>query len=195
MKTPLRYQVTEFDCGTTSLLNALSYVLDREEIPAELVHEIMAYTLDNFSKKGRESEGGTSVISLEFIQHWADQYIDIEKLPLKIKLLTGDDSVFDIQKASKLFNNKGCMVAGVWHGNDEHYVLITGIGTNYIYIFDPYYLESDHYLNNPDVEIIKDMPFSCNRKVKISQLSLTNKEDYSLISHNPFQELMIIERI
>ena len=26
MKTPLRYQVTEYDCGPTSLLNAVSFL-------------------------------------------------------------------------------------------------------------------------------------------------------------------------
>ena len=32
MKIPLRYQVSEYDCGPTSLLNALNYLFQREEI-------------------------------------------------------------------------------------------------------------------------------------------------------------------
>ena len=32
MKIPLTFQITEFDCGTTSLLNALLFLFDREEI-------------------------------------------------------------------------------------------------------------------------------------------------------------------
>ena len=39
MKIPLRFQVTEYDCGTTSLLNAFSFLFDRNCIPAELVIE------------------------------------------------------------------------------------------------------------------------------------------------------------
>ena len=35
MKVPLRYQMTEYDCGPTSLLNAVSYLFEREEIPPE----------------------------------------------------------------------------------------------------------------------------------------------------------------
>lgn len=46
MKVPLRFQVTEFDCGTVSLLNAFSYLFDREELPALLVKKINEYTLD-----------------------------------------------------------------------------------------------------------------------------------------------------
>ena len=40
MKTPLRFQVTEYDCGTVSLYNAISYLFDREEIPAKLLKTI-----------------------------------------------------------------------------------------------------------------------------------------------------------
>ena len=33
MKIPLRYQISEYDCGPTSMLNAVSYLFEREEIP------------------------------------------------------------------------------------------------------------------------------------------------------------------
>lgn len=36
MKSPLHYQVSEFDCGPTTVLNALSYLFQREDLPAEL---------------------------------------------------------------------------------------------------------------------------------------------------------------
>ena len=37
MNNPLRYQMTEYDCGPTSMLNAVSYLFPREEIPPEIV--------------------------------------------------------------------------------------------------------------------------------------------------------------
>ena len=37
MKVPLRYQNTEYDCGTTKFVNALAYLYDREDIPVELL--------------------------------------------------------------------------------------------------------------------------------------------------------------
>lgn len=40
MKVPLRFQITEFDCGSVSLLNVFSYLFDREDIPALLVKEV-----------------------------------------------------------------------------------------------------------------------------------------------------------
>ena len=37
MNNPLRSQMTEYDCGPTSMLNAVSYLFPREEIPPEIV--------------------------------------------------------------------------------------------------------------------------------------------------------------
>lgn len=60
MKVPLRFQITEFDCGTVSSLNAFSYLFDRKEIPAELVKVIYSYTLDCYDEYGNIGQGGTS---------------------------------------------------------------------------------------------------------------------------------------
>ena len=43
MKIPLHYQVSEFDCGPTTVLNAMSYLFQREDLPAEIVRNIMIY--------------------------------------------------------------------------------------------------------------------------------------------------------
>ena len=50
MKVPLRFQITEFDCGSVSLLNAFSYLFDREDIPALLVKEVHKYTLNCYDQ-------------------------------------------------------------------------------------------------------------------------------------------------
>ena len=60
MKVPLRFQVTEFDCGTISLLNAFSFLFEREEIPAALVKSIHKYTLDCYDEEGNIGQGGRS---------------------------------------------------------------------------------------------------------------------------------------
>lgn len=194
MNTPLRYQITEYDCGTTSLLNAISYIFQREHIPAEIIHSIMIYTLDNFSKKGIESEGGTSIISLEFLEHWINQFATCKRFPIKLKLLKNEGAILEVEKASKLFEKKGCILVSVWLMKSEHYVIITNIEGEYAYIFDPYYVDIDYFSNNNNVEIIQDKPFKYNRKVKITELFSNSKNDYSLILNNNYQELLIIEK-
>ena len=46
MKNPLSYQTTEYDCGPTTLVNALRFLYEREEIVPELLKNIALYTLD-----------------------------------------------------------------------------------------------------------------------------------------------------
>ena len=61
MKIPLRYQNTEYDCGTTSFINALAYLYDREDVPVELIKAVYKYTLDAENSEGIVGKGGTSI--------------------------------------------------------------------------------------------------------------------------------------
>ena len=63
MKNPLHYQLTEYDCGPTSLLNAVNYLFEREEIPPEIVRNIMLYCLDCYGADGVSGKSGTSGIN------------------------------------------------------------------------------------------------------------------------------------
>ena len=53
MKIPLRYQMSEYDCGPTALLNAMSFLFDRAEIPPEIIRSVMLYSLDCYGMDGR----------------------------------------------------------------------------------------------------------------------------------------------
>ena len=52
MKNPLHYQISECDCGPTSMLNAISYLFNREDIPPEIIRNVMLYCLDCYSAEG-----------------------------------------------------------------------------------------------------------------------------------------------
>ena len=56
MKNPLHYQLSEYDCGPTSMMNAIAYLFEREEIPPEAVRNMMLYCLDCHSKRGYPRE-------------------------------------------------------------------------------------------------------------------------------------------
>ena len=60
MKNPLHYQVSEYDCGPTSMLNAIIYLFNRDEIPPEVIRNTMLYCLDCYSKEGIPGKRGTS---------------------------------------------------------------------------------------------------------------------------------------
>ena len=45
MKNPLHYQLSEYDCGPTSMLNAVSYLFQREEVPPEIIRNITLFAI------------------------------------------------------------------------------------------------------------------------------------------------------
>ena len=52
MKNLLIYQSTEYDCGPTTLTNAIRYLFDREEIYPISSNGIMLYCLDSYNEAG-----------------------------------------------------------------------------------------------------------------------------------------------
>ena len=89
MKIPLRYQMTEYDCGPTSLLNAVSFLFEREEIPPEVVRNIMLFCLDSYGVDGFSGKSGTSHTAMRFLSHWLDGFGQTGRLPLKSMYLSG----------------------------------------------------------------------------------------------------------
>jgi hypothetical protein len=67
MKNPLSYQATEFDCGPTTLTNAISYLFKREEIPPDVIKHIVLYSLDAYNCKGEFGKSGTSGMAMMFL--------------------------------------------------------------------------------------------------------------------------------
>ena len=177
MKIPLRFQVTEFDCGTVSLLNAFSYLFEREEIPAELVKAIHKYTLDCYDEDGNIGQGGTSKEAINKLTHWITRYANNHNFNVKCERLEGKDVNFD--NFIKCLNKSGCVFARSWQ-TEEHYIIITKIDKKYAYVFDPYYLDKNEYFLDKDVKIILNKPFTHNRKVSLKRLFSTTKKDFSL---------------
>ena len=89
MKNPLRYQMTEYDCGPTSMLNAVSYLFQREEIPPEIIRSIMLYCLDCFGEDGASGKRGTSCMAMMFLSNWINGYGQTGHLPISSKYLSG----------------------------------------------------------------------------------------------------------
>ncbi len=191
MKVPLRFQVTEFDCGTFSLLNALSYLFEREEIPAMLVKAIYKYTLDCYDENGNLGAGGTSREAINKLTHWITKYANVNNFNLKCERLEGNKVT--LESLINCLNNHGCVFIRCWQLT-EHYVIITKIKGNYAYIFDPYYLEKEEYIKDKDVKIILNKPFSHNRKVRLSRLFSESQKDFAL-GNVEKRECVLINRI
>ena len=93
MDNPLRYQMTEYDCGPTSMLNAVSYLFRRDEIPPELTRNIMLYCLDCFGEDGSTGRRGTSRMAMMFLSNWLNGFGKIGRLHISTQYLSGIESL------------------------------------------------------------------------------------------------------
>lgn len=191
MKIPLRYQNTEYDCGTTSFVNALAYLYDREDVPVELIKAIYRYTLDVESEDGVVGKGGTSRKHAELLARYFVKYAnENDDFKINCKVLSKEDVNLDEMK--KTVDNNGVIIARCFQ-DVEHYVLITKIDENFAYIFDPYYLEEDYYYDDEDVAIVLHETFTHNRVVKLERLFDESNKDFSLLKKSD-REVILINR-
>lgn len=177
MKLPLRFQITEFDCGTTSLQNALCYLYEREDIPAELIKIISDYTLDCYDENGNPGEGGTSVKAMELIVHKLTDYCTKNKFNLNCYHLKNDK--VKLNNIKKCLTQNGCVIIRTYL-KVPHYVLITSIDEKYIYIWDPYFLDKNFFIADSQVKLITNENYQYNRKVTKKRINSYLKKDYSL---------------
>ena len=163
MKTPLRYQITEYDCGPTSLLNAVSYLFEREEIPPEIVRNIMLYSLDTFGADGVSGKSGTSHTAMMFLSHWLDGFGKTGRLSIRSVYLTGLD--VNLKPESRIVSALRCGGAAVVRLDLDgwHYVLLTGIEGDDVFVFDPY--EPSEPFPDDDVRIAQGQEGTYNRIV------------------------------
>lgn len=192
MKIPLRYQITEYDCGPTSIINAITCLFEREEIPPTLIYNIMKYTLDEFDTLGEENKGGTYTLAVKLLAHWINLYAKTKNFNINCDVLENEDVDINNAKVRECIDNNGVIVARVWQ-TCEHYVIITKIDDKYAYLFDPYYTEIGTYDNDSEVEIIKYRKLEYNRKVSLNRMMSDAKEDYSLVK-NENKELLLLAK-
>ena len=178
MKNPLSYQRTEYDCGPTTMINAISFLFDREQIPPDVIKFIMLYCLDVYNEQGEVGKKGTSCMAMMFISNWLSQFGKVKDFPIETDYVT-DENVF-IGQTSKIVValQQGGVVVVRLHFEEEHYVLLTGIDNENIYLFDPYYCTED--FEEEGIELIKNHPMKMNRKVPFRYFNKETKEIYSL---------------
>ena len=93
MKNLLIYQSTEYDCGPTTLTNAIRYLFDREEIYPDIVKYIMLYCLDSYNEAGEVGKRGTSASAMMFLSNWLTQFGQVKNFPISCNFLAKDEVV------------------------------------------------------------------------------------------------------
>jgi hypothetical protein len=177
MKNPLSYQTTEYDCGPTTLINAISFLFRRKEIPPDVIKHIMLYCLDTYNCKGEFGKSGTSGMAMMFLCNWLNQFGKVKKFPIQCEFITGDQVY--IGQSSKIvagLQQGGAAVVRVWFGC-WHYVLLVGLENGHVQLFDPYYRKRP--FKTAGAEIIADGA-GANRRVTCELLNSESKGMYAM---------------
>ena len=170
MKVPLRYQMTEYDCGPTSLLNAMSFLFEREELPPELVRNIMLYSLDSYGADGCSGKSGTSHAAMMFLSHWLDSFGKTGQLDIRSMYLTGREVNWSQQSRlrSALLRATG--------GEPVRPRSIAGLDGENVRLFDPYQMPEPFSIDG--VQVVHD-PYACNRVVPVSMFESEDIHPYA----------------
>jgi hypothetical protein len=177
MKNPLHYQMTEYDCGPTAILNAISFLFPREEINPDILRYCYTYTLDCYNSKGEHGKKGTSKMAMTFLASWLTQYGKAKNLPIECETLDGADVRIDkYSRIAEALLRGGVAVVRVNYGGG-HYVTLTGIENDSVLMFDPYYRKRP--FTQKGIKIIEGKPCEYNRVVDFSVFSGDKHQYYS----------------
>ncbi len=189
MKNPLSYQTTEYDCGPTALTNAMSFLFSREDIPPDIIKAITLYCLDGYNRKGEAGKSGTTAMAVMFLSNWFNQFGKIKKFPIYSEILRPEEVyISPNSRIAVCLQQGGAAVSRVMLGG-WHYVLLTGIDSEYVYLFDPYFRKNP--FKEDGIEMINNAPTKWNRKVRFDIMNKSGKTNYAL-GEPEIRETMLI---
>lgn len=177
MKNPLRYQLTEYDCGPSSLLNALSFLFEREALAPEIIKNIMLFSLDAYGADGFSGKNGTTHAAMMFLSQWLNGFGKTGRLSIESRYIAKEE--VNLSSGSALRDALARKGAAVVRLDLEgwHYVLLTGFRDGQVYLFDPYYRQDDIPL--PDVRTVYDHEYEYNRIVPAGRMDSTEIVPYA----------------
>ncbi len=174
MKLPLQYQITEYDCAVASLINVVNYLYHREEIIPEVIKIIYEHTLDGYDGKKEHVGLGTSRIAMKKISNLLNEVSSKNNFSLRSKYYEKEEVTLDVIKEAILVN--GVVIIRTFE-EYEHYVVITDIDDNNVYLFNSYYEETT--TDSEDIKHIKNKPYNYNCIVSFKRINSTNKDDFA----------------
>ena len=185
MKNLLNYQSSEYDCGPVTLTNAVRYLFEREDIYPDIIKYIMLYCLDSYNEKGEVGKLGTSATAMMFLANWLNQFGKMKKFPISCEFLSGENvHISQTDKIICALQQGGVVVLRLFL-EVPHYVLLTGIEGDNLYIFDPYYEEEDdpelsEEYSELGITFINNQPKRANRLVSIERLNRITEGFYEM---------------
>ena len=189
MKNPLHYQISEYDCGPTSMLNAIIYLFDRDEIPPEVIRNTMLYCLDCYSKEGIPGKRGTSRAAMMFLSYWLNEFGNLGMMTVSSEYLSGSEVYIGPgSRINQALSHGGAAVVRLFL-DEPHYVLLTGVKDGSILLFDPYYWDEPY--EEKDILIDLEHPRAYNREVPFRYFNREEDVLYALGKVNAREAVLV----
>lgn len=142
----LNNQISDYDCATISLINALKLLYKKDEIPIGLLKIIYKNTLD--CKNILIGDCGTSRKAMKRICKKINCYSLRNNLDLTFQYIDKENIL--IEDIINCINNNGFVIVRSTL-ELEHYYLLTYIDIEFVYLWDPY-IENE-YIENFNIKI------------------------------------------
>lgn len=151
VKVPFRHQVSDYDCAPTALLNALSFLFKRREIPPFVVHQIFKDCLD------AEHARGTTSRTIEDLGYWLSNYRDksYKSFAVDARYLYGDKvHVRHDSKIIRCIKAQGVAFMCVQMSRyNWHYIVGLSIEGDWLYCHDPY-TRTKRFFDHDAIELV-----------------------------------------
>lgn len=178
MKNPLSYQSTEYDCGPTTVINAINYLFPREEIYPDVIKCIIQYCLDSYNDSGEAYKNGTTGMAMMFLANWLNHFGKVKKWPIQCEMVNGREVyIGENSRIGECLQQGGVAVTRVMLGC-WHYILLTGMDGKKVSAFDPYYRKNP--FKDKGIQMVANEPKKRNRKITYEVLNRESDNDYSL---------------
>ena len=150
-RAPFRQQASQYDCAPTTLLNALSYLFSRKEVPPYVVRRIYTECLDV------DRYRGTSAVAMQDLAYWLQHYRErgFAKFALETKFICGAQVHFGKNsKIVRILSSEGVALLCVRSSrNHWHYILCIRYEDGWLHCYDPH-PPSNRFKNHDAVEFV-----------------------------------------
>jgi hypothetical protein len=192
MYVPFHYQVSEYDCVPAALINAVSYLFRRKEVPPMVIRHIYMYCMDTVSRDARFGIGGTSKLAVRLLGNWLRCY--------KMKKFSVDTEFLDMERVTLETGGRihTCLEEGgvvlcnmLLTPQEEHYIMVTAIEDEWVYCFDSYLRTSVRRMQGK-VKVLKSFDGrASNLKIKKDWLGKTEVNRFCLGPFHIRESLLI----